>query len=308
VKPDLYFYRLLGSGVFRFDRLNIDGIDNEAVMKFHGPDMIEQETCLFHQDISSGNQYLDLLHSIVERSMEEKKALPVVRFADGEYAFYRYSLECNGLYQQAMNAAEIKKAMPSHVEALRTCTRIGKLAPLVFPGNSQEKKQGLFSFLRKSKKDDSAIRFLDFLAARGIDLNGDNYIPFYAVYAYLASGRFARLLEGKSLCIVNSEFRENAFRNWFEAFSARPRISHAAIPDSYVATRWNAMRDSTLSGIPKDADLCLVGAGIGALQVCVDVAAQFSIPAIDAGHIMNMMNGLIDKSKGPRLYTIWKDP
>ena len=66
------------------------------------------------------------------------------------------------------------------------------------------------------------------------------------------------------------------------------------------------MKEQVLSSIPEDANLCLVGAGVGALLVCVDIAEKFSIPAIDAGHVLNMMNGREDKSKGPRLYTIWK--
>jgi hypothetical protein len=269
--------------------------------------MVEQETCLFHRDVSSGNQYLELLHATVQKAIAEKAAMPIVRFADGEYAFYRHSLDCNGLYMQAENVAAIRQAMPSHIEAMRTLARRGKIAPLVFPGNTREKERGFFSFLRKSKNDDSAIGFLDFLAASGIELTGGNYIPFYAVYAYLVTGRFARLLDGKSVCVVNAEYNEAAFRRWFEAFSSAPRLSYAAIPDSYVATRWDSMREGVLSNIPSDVDFCLVGAGVGALQVCVDIAGRFSIPAIDAGHVMNMMNGRVDKSGGPRLYTLWKE-
>lgn len=66
------------------------------------------------------------------------------------------------------------------------------------------------------------------------------------------------------------------------------------------------MKESILPAIPSDTELCLVGAGVGALLVCVDIAKRFSIPAIDAGHVLNMMNGRVDKSQGPRLYTIWK--
>jgi hypothetical protein len=66
------------------------------------------------------------------------------------------------------------------------------------------------------------------------------------------------------------------------------------------------MRETALARIPAGVDVCLVGAGIGALQVCVDIAERFFVPAIDAGHVMNMMNGRVDKSGGPRLYTIWK--
>jgi len=50
----------------------------------------------------------------------------------------------------------------------------------------------------------------------------------------------------------------------------------------------------------------VVGAGIGSLLVCVDVAQEFSIPVIDAGHVLNMINNCEDKSGGARLYTIYK--
>ena len=67
------------------------------------------------------------------------------------------------------------------------------------------------------------------------------------------------------------------------------------------------MKEDVLGKIPADADICLVGAGVGALPVCVDAAMRLSAPAIDAGHILNMMNGREDKSNGMRLYTLWKE-
>ena len=74
-----------------------------------------------------------------------------------------------------------------------------------------------------------------------------------------------------------------------------------------MATQWTSIKEDVLKRIEPDVDLCLVGAGIGSLLVCVDIANQFSIPAIDAGHVLNMMNGREDKSGGPRLYTIHKN-
>jgi len=269
--------------------------------------MIEQETCLFHREISSGDQYIEMLHAMVEAGITKKKATPVVRFADGEYSFYRHSLKCNGLYKQAENVAAIRRSIPAHVKAIRSAARCGRLSPLVFPGNTRRREPGFFSFLRKSKDDDSAIRFLDFIAENGIELNGHNYMPFYAVYAYLVTGRFARLLDGRSLCVVNSEYNEEAFRKWFDAFSVTPRISYVPIPATFMATRWDSVREAVLSIIPSGIDLFLIGAGVGALQIAVDIAELFSAPAIDAGHVLNMMNGRIDKSGGVRLYTIWNE-
>ncbi|HON24258.1 MAG TPA: hypothetical protein PKV74_10835, partial [Syntrophales bacterium] len=62
---------------------------------------------------------------------------------------------------------------------------------------------------------------------------------------------------------------------------------------------------SILGAIPADAEICLAGAGIGALPLCVDVAAALSIPVLDAGHVFNMMNDRVDKSNGARLYTLY---
>ena len=144
MKPEPYLDRLIAGGTFRFRRLDIAGIDNEPVFKLNVPEMVEQETCLFHRDVSSGNQYLEILHATVQKAMAEKAAMPIVRFADGEYAFYRHSLDCNGLYRQAENGAAIRKAMPAHIEAMRALARRGRIAPLVFPGNTRKKEGPLF--------------------------------------------------------------------------------------------------------------------------------------------------------------------
>ncbi|MBU1776858.1 MAG: hypothetical protein KJ899_09490, partial [Gammaproteobacteria bacterium] len=136
-----------------------------------------------------------------------------------------------------------------------------------------------------------------------IKLAGSNYIPFYCVYSYLSSPRFAQALDGKTVCIVNSDFNEAACKSWFERAGSHPRLVHVPIPASYVATRWDSMREEAFRHVPENPDCFMVGAGVGALEVCVDAARRFSAPAIDSGHILNMMNDLESKSAGPRLYT-----
>jgi hypothetical protein len=301
-----YWDNLLKTGAFRFEKLVLKGIDNAPVIMTNAPDIVDQETCLFHCDVRTGDDYFMILHQAIIRGLSERKAVPVVRFADGEYAYYNYDLSCNGLYQQAESVGAVKKAMPSHVVALKKLARVGKLAPLVFPGNTARKSKGLFSLLRPSKKDPSASTFLQFLFDNGIELTADNYIPFYVVYAYLTSEDFIRLMDNRKVCILNSDFNRESCTNWFARFSSRPELSFVETPAEYVATRWEAMKEGILKQISPDADLCIVGAGIGSLTVCVDVAERFSIPAIDAGHVLNMMNDRVDKSNGARLYTIRK--
>ena len=296
-------------GEFRFNRLDLPDIDNESVFRVNAPHITEEETCLFHRDVRSGTDYLMGLHGYVQQALAEKKGAPVVRFADGEYAFYCYTLGCNGLYRQAESVNAIRKAMPLHIEALKRLAAGGKMAPLIFPGNTiRRRKRGLLSFMGRSVEEPSSSSFLDFLRANGIALTGQNYVPFYVIYAYLTSESFARLVDGRTLLILNSDFNPEACRSWFTRFSSRPRIVFTKIPAEYVATRWESMRDVILEQVPVATDLCLAGAGVGALPLCVDVADRLSIPVLDAGHVLNMMNARQDKSNGVRLYTLRKQP
>jgi hypothetical protein len=301
-----HLVQLLESGEFRFDRLDLPDIDNEPVIRVNVPEIVEQETCLFHRSVAQGVEYLGLLHDFVERGMTERRSAPVVRFADGEYAFYKFTLGCNGLYQQAESVEAIQKAMPLHIDAFKTLASCGKMAPLIFPGNMGRRRKRTFFSLFRDPEEVSAVSFLDFLREHGIAWMGKHYVPFYAVYAYLTSEAFAHLVNGRKLCILNALYDPDACREWFGRFASRPEIAFVEIPAEYVATRWEAMREHILGQIPPDANLCLVGAGVGALMVCVDAAVRYAVPVLDAGHVLNMMNGREDRSKGPRMYTLRK--
>lgn len=298
--------RLTSGGTFSFRRLDISGIDNDPVFRVNDPKMVREETCLFHRDVHSGNDYVKHIGDRVAEAVAHRKPLPVVRFADGEYAFYHFDLACNGLYQQAESQSAIRESLPMHAAALRELARTGFLAPLVFPGNIEEPATGWKALFRHWRRRPSATTFLRYLEETGIPLTGENYVPFYAVYAYFSSAAFARLMDGRRLAILNSDSDGAACARWFEGHGSRPRIELVDIPNSYVATRWNDMKEDVLGRVSAGADLLLVGAGIGALPVCVDAALRFGVPAVDAGHVLNMMNDRVDKSNGARLYTLWK--
>jgi hypothetical protein len=300
-----YLLELINQGLFRFDRLSIATIDNEPVAKLFSDAVLEQEICLFANTIKNGADYCEFLRQRLLNSMHNRQPLPVARFADGEYAFYSKTLGCNGLYNQAESVAAISKVMPLHIDSMKYLALAGLLAPLVYPGNSHLTTRVISSFLHP-KKDSSGIDFLDFLNFSGMALNSSNYIPFYVIYAFLTSPEFAGAIDGKRICILNSEYNEKSCYEWFAQKQSRPLLDYIPIPAEYVATRWEETKKEILNKIPVDIDLCLAGAGVGALLICADVARIFSIPAIDAGHVLNMMNGRADKSNGARLYTLRK--
>ncbi len=300
-----YIDHLISDQSFHFSRLVISGIDNTPVAEIFSDTVLEQEFCLFAHHIQTGDSYCEFLHQRVVHSLQNRQPLPVARFADGEYAFYNYTLDCNGLYKQAKSIEAIRNVMPQHISAMQYLANHGLLAPLVYPGNSNISAAGFLSFL-KTKPDSTGADFLDFLHTHHISLTAENYVPFYVIYAYLTSEDFAFAMNGKNLTILNSDYNENSCKEWFARFNSYPNIEFVNIPAQYIATRWEDVKNPILNKIPQGADLCLIGAGVGALLVCKDVAQIFSIPAIDAGHVLNMMNDRVDKSNGMRLYTLRK--
>lgn len=294
---------LPGCAGFRFETLEVTGIDNTRVVDRFGPRIRAEEVCLFHEGTASGDAYVAMLSERVRSGMSERKGTPVVRFADGEYAFYAGSLRCNGLYEQAESPDAIRRSIPAHAEDLRYVAETGILAPLVFPGNIGPVRRKFPAFWKRSG-DDGAAFFLEFLRGHGVRLSETNYVPFYIVYAYLTSRAFAAAVDGRKVCILNSGIDMASCAAWFSALSSRPSLVPVTISASYVATGWDSMRDEVLRAVPPDAELCLVGAGVGALRVCADLSRRFSVPALDAGHALNMMNDMERKSMGPRLYTI----
>lgn len=297
--------RLLAQDGFAFAPLQIEGIDNGPVIRRFGQQMAREETCLMHRDAAGGDGYLQRLHTFIEARLSSPRPGPVVRFADGEYAFYRGSLDCNGLYRQADSKAGIRRAIPFHVAALKTLVDQGLAAPLIFPGNTDPVPAWPLSWLNRRQGATGGRAFLRFLDDSGIILSAASYLPFYVVYAYLTSPRFAALVDGRRLCLVNADWNADACERFFERRGARPRLSYARIPDALVAVHWPRMRDALMTAVPRDADIFLVGAGVGALPVCVDLAVETGRPVIDAGHVVNMMNDMAAKSNGARMYSLW---
>lgn len=97
MKLSFYLDRLIAKGEFRFERLIVKGIDNGAVLNINSPRMAEEEISLFHRDVAAGDDYCNILHEAMLDHLSKRMALPVVRFADGEYAFYGRSLHCSGI-------------------------------------------------------------------------------------------------------------------------------------------------------------------------------------------------------------------
>lgn len=292
------------SAGFSFRTLGIRGIDNSEALAI-SPFLSDQEVALMASDMLDGDAYLQQIEGAVRSAVEQRKALPMVRFADGEYWFYSLSLRCNGLYRQAESVKHIRAAIPEHIRALQYVSENGFLCPLVFPQNAFPKKRKLRDVLRGKNRGGSALDLLLLLDRNGVQLNSKNYMPFYVIYAYLASTSFFSLVNGRKVCLINSDVDLKNARDWFSRHNSNPELCHVPVPEKYMATRWPEVKDDVLRQIPDDVDLCLAGAGIGAALICASVAAEKSCPVIDAGHIFNIIHNNEKKRGRPRLFMYW---
>ncbi len=292
------------SGGFYFRSIDDERLANQKLIS-QRPKLVRETISLVHSSRTSLQANIQYLHERILAAMAMQKSLPIVRFADGEYAFYSLSLACNGLYKQAQSQQEIQAVLANHIHALKYVQTNGFMAPLVFPGNLQF-RPSLKKILGIKEKPGSSLSFIRFLSSHGIHLAPDSYIPFYAIYAYLTSNKFLSACDGRSICILNSDINIEAANEWFNKSDSRVRISSVCMPSEYVATSWKQYKNDILPQIPRETDICLVGAGIGSLEVCSDISQSFCIPAIDAGHVLNMISSRVDKSAGARLFTEWK--
>lgn len=292
------------SGGFCFRSIDDERLANQKIISLR-PKLARETVSLVHSSRTSLQANIQYLHERILAATATREALPIVRFADGEYAFYSLSLACNGLYKQARSRQEIQAVLSKHRQALEYVQSNGVMAPLIFPGNLQI-RPSLKKILGIKQKPGSALSFLRFLSSHGLRLTSDHYVPFYAIYAYLTSNSFLSACDSKNICILNSDTNTRLANEWFNKSGHRVQISSICMPPEYVATSWQKYKNDILKKIPQEVDICLVGAGIGSLEVCADISQSFSIPAIDAGHVLNMISSRVDKSAGVRLFTEWK--
>ena len=121
---------------FCFSSIDDARLANQAIIS-QRPKLIRETISLVHSSRTSLRANIQYLHERIITAMAIREALPIVRFADGEYAFYSLSLACNGLYRQARSRQEIQAVMEKHLQALEYVQRNGFMAPLIFPGNLQ---------------------------------------------------------------------------------------------------------------------------------------------------------------------------
>ncbi len=154
--------RLTSGGAFSFRRLDISGIDNDPVFRVNDPKMVREETCLFHRDVPSGNDYVKRLGDRVAAPSHAASLCPCT-IRRREYALYHFELAATAL--QLADRNRHHKGPPC---MRRLLTRLARRfpSPLVYHGNIEDPPSWMALF-KHWPPAALASTFLRYLKRRG---------------------------------------------------------------------------------------------------------------------------------------------
>jgi len=256
----------------------------------------DQIKCLWPNDVEKDTCFESFINRITE-SMNSRKYYPVLRISDGELEFMfgriwlnkREGIFVNVLnylkylrdtlqYQGGLNAysigiyrsgkyslKEIRELRPVFFLAILDILKVGSVA---FHLNFQSKPFHEQYF----PKLDNLLESLD------ADININNAIPFYFVYALLASDRAKEIFNEKHICLVHSappDVRAKIEKNLFK------HLNVAQISWLKISAERSFYDTIELEKIP-DCDVLFIGGGIGKANLFSQLT-KFSGPIIDVG-------------------------
>lgn len=233
-------------------------------------------------------------------AVDERRYLPVYRMGDGEYSFALGALEevlpwrrlrprqaaRRALKWVTGRAGEHRSGSPGYGWEVYSPAERRTLVDLYAGHLAAIARQGYLAL----GLDESPLysrylpHVLDWLDARGIPLHAGNYQHVYAVYALLHGPDRDRLLRGRRVLVVN---HADAARR--DAVTRSLTALGAAGTTWISVSRSKAMLDRIdLDGVAGTVDLALVGAGVGAASVLLQLA-PLGVPALDVGFVLDVM-------------------
>jgi hypothetical protein len=136
----------------------------------------------------------------------------------------------------------------------------------------------------------------DWFDEQTIDLNVNNYVPFYFVYGMLLGPERALFLKGRKILIVTnltSEKQENLSRYLYNA--AAREVNFISISRSSSMTERIVLKPEH-----DGTELVLIGAGVGAANI-LEMVKPLGALSIDAGYVLECYQNPL--YKGTRVFT-----
>ncbi|MCD4669046.1 MAG: hypothetical protein K8S14_01230, partial [Actinomycetia bacterium] len=128
-------------------------------------------------------------------------------------------------------------------------------------------------------------KFFNWIDDNKIDINKKNYLPFYHVYALLNGKSRSRLFKNKRLLIVTS-YDINKKNSLEDYFYRRENVRSVNFVE--ISSAKSMMDKIDVSEYVGEIDLVLVGAGIGSINILIQLK-PLSVPCIDIGYALECM-------------------
>lgn len=188
----------------------------------------------------------------------------------------------NGTSREKLPSKEFKRIRRIWVNAAQDISQRGLLAPAFNDRHSYVENV------------DKMFRFFD---RNGIRFNAENYVPFFGVYAYLASPDFDALVRGRNIVAVTwlDEARRKGLTDTFQAMGAANVDFIEVSPHSAVL---ETIDPTSLSVEP---DIALFGCGLGSAPMIQQFRDTHTV-CIDAGFALDMLAN--QKLRGKRAWTL----
>ena len=241
---------------------------------------------------------------MVQKAIARKTAMPIVRFADGEYAFYRYPW-----MQRPLPAGRERGGDPQGPALARrghaNACPPRQIAPLVFPGKRGKRNGGSFPFCANRRRMTRRSVFSIF-SPQTVSSSRRQLRPFL---------RCLRLSRDRPFCKaarrqIGLRGQPGIQRESFEVGSRRSRAPRGSCTRRFAESSCHPLGYDAGERAVEHPARCRFLPRRGGRRGPAGLRRHgraLPIPAIDAGHVMNMMNDRVDKSNGPRLYTLWKE-
>ena len=222
-----------------------------------------------------------------------KTFLPVYRMSDGEFKFclgetgikkrILSALRINDNYLstcwgEAYTKKEIKEAWDKFIDNLKRISGQGYLA-IHFVENALFK--GYTGYIKLMS---------DWFDRHNIQLTESNYISFYMIYAILCGRDSIKLFQNRRILIITSDY-DDRFIKLEKELQLKYQIECVSF---YEISRTKSLLEKiNFKKINGNVDLVLIGAGIGSLNILMQLSALNTV-CIDAGIVLD---ALVNKNR-----------
>jgi len=243
-----------------------------------------------------------------------KKFIPIIRLSDGEYEFllgnkppvndHKYfSFLKNYLLflhkKLFKNNSFTAKTLPGVSSGEYTSQEINESLPSIEKNLKYLSKHGIFALHLTYSEKQFQERFHYplklYFDSLGININSNNYYPFYFVYAILMGPFSEKLFKNRKILVIHSA-----------KGIKKKNITESLLMKGVIKIKWEtissskSLTDNLFIDKSIKFDFVLIGAGVGKLNQIISLS-NLNVPLIDAGFCFEVWANKSNSSLRPMM-------